>query len=574
MSTVLIAESESLSRHALRQLLEAEGQTIVAEATDGLQAVRLAIDKSPDLLVVALRLDGLSGLEVVKRLRARKCPAKILVVSSQDDNHSIGLCIAAGANGFVSKLDDIADFKLAVDAVKRGRMYFPVTGEEQAGAHDDEASQLARLSDRERSVLMYLARGYRLTKIAQLLVVSESTVSTYKTRLLRKLNAASVVELADIARRNHLTGDAEADGKKRRKPSWMTDESSVVSNLLDAIPSAVSIRDTRGSILFANAYMREQLGSLFDQMAKRGSESLERVLGMSERQATELENAFEQSSKTGKPFTKEYALMLNGHPRSAVIWSTPLLDDQGQVLAMVSGSQDITSIDLTIAELRQSREELGRLARLRRLLLEDLERDLTEPLRDALNSIASARSARAEGAVLEQCLANTESALRSLERRLASMQVLVEDAVESARPLRDRCNLNALFDAATAPVVAAANRDARPITLQFVGPEDLCIWADPVRIRHVIFAEIDIAYRASADGPITVRLVADRTTRALAEVSLDILAPTTHTLLEMFAPELARLNDILGAWNGSLQYDNDAGHTHVSSIALLQTAEP
>lgn len=569
MSNILIAESEGLSRHALRQVLEADGHKIVGEASDGLQAVHQTLEKSPDLLIVALRLDRLSGVEVVKRLRSMKCPAKILVVSSQDDPHSIGLCIAAGANGFVSKLDDVSELQRALDALKRGRTYFPDLGEEYDVAKQDEASQLSHLSDRERSVLAYLARGYRLTKIAQLLVVSESTVSTYKTRLLRKLNATSVVELADIARRNNLTGNNHSS-ENHGMPSWMADESSVVGNLLDSIPAALSIRDKQGNILFANAYLREQLGALFDEVAARKSEFLERVLGMTEHQADAVRKAFERSAASGEPFTQEYALTLHGLPRSAIIWSAPLQDEQGQVLALVSGIQDITSIDMTIRELRQSREELGRLAKLRSLLLSDLERDMAKPLQDGLQSINKAKAAIGNSIALERHLADAERSMRTLAHRLANIQVLVEDVAESARPLRERCNLKALFETASQPAVEVARRDGRDLAFEFIGPTALRIWADAPRFRHVVFAVIDIAYRASASGPITVRMVADKKTRGLVEVGLDIHAPAAGTSLQMFGPELSRLNDILGGWAGTLRYDDSAGHTHISTSAVLQ----
>lgn len=570
MSNILIAESEGLSRHALRQVIESDGHKIVGEASDGLQAVRQAIEKSPDLLIIALRLDRLSGVEVVKRLRSMKCPAKILVVSSQDDPHSIGLCIAAGANGFVSKLDDVSELQRALDALQRGRTYFPDLGEEHDVAKQDEASQLSHLSDRERSVLAYLARGYRLTKIAQLLVVSESTVSTYKTRLLRKLNATSVVELADIARRNNLTGNPNHCSESHGMPSWMADESSVVSNLLDSIPTALSIRDKQGNVLFANAYLREQSGALFDEVAARKSESLARVLGMTEHQADALRKAFERSAASGEPFAQEYALTLHGLPRSAIIWSAPLLDEQGQVLALVSGIQDITSIDMTIRELRQSREELGRLAKLRSLLLSDLERDLASPLQVGLESISKARAAIGNSIAAERHLADAEHAMLTLEHRLANIQVLVEDVAESARPLRERCNLKALFETASQPAMEVARRDGRDLALEFIGPSALRIWADAPRFRHVVFAVIDIAYRASASGPITVRMVADKKTRGLVEVGLDIHAPAAGTSLQMFGPELSRLKDILGGWAGTLRYDDCAGHTQISTSAVLQ----
>lgn len=566
MSRVVIAEGEALSRHGLRQMLEASGYEIVGEAEDGLQATHVVSSCAPDLLLLALKLDRLSGLEVIKRLRSQAMKTKILVVSSQDDAHTVGLCINAGANGFVSKIEDLSEVQCALDAFSRGHTYFPDFEDASSSAQSEE-SQLANLTDRERTVLMYLARGYRLTKIAQLLVVGQSTVSTYKTRLMRKLNASTVVELADIARRNHLVDMPVAATDLRSLPEWLSAESSLIRNLLDTIPSSISIRDPQGSMLFANAYLREQLGAdlaLFRQIVP---EALERVLGVTEAQAKEILGSLCEAGKQGKPFMREYALNVHGIPRSAVIWAAPLQDENGSLSAMVCGSHDITTIDLAIRELRQSREELRRVVKLNAMLVDQLKLDLQQAARAASAGIDNAIQAensedRASG------LTRAQHALQLLEQRISSVGELVAGA-DLDRPLRHRCKLQDLFFGGVRAAVEAGKSDGRAVTIEYAGSPTLCIWADPVRFQHILFSLVDIAYRASSEGALTVRMQPVEQTRGLVDMRLSIRADAAFASLALFQPEINRLNDILAVWEGKLQVEESPIHLQTSGVVPI-----
>ncbi|RZT29107.1 response regulator [Cupriavidus agavae] len=566
MGRVVIAEGEALSRHGLRQMLEASGHEIVGEAEDGLQATHMVLSREPDLLVLALKLDRLSGLEVIKRLRAQAVNAKILVVSSQDDSHTVGLCIHAGANGFVSKIEDLSEVQRALDAFSRGRSYFPDFEDPRSLAKSEE-SQLAHLTDRERTVLTYLARGYRLTKIAQLLVVGQSTVSTYKTRLLRKLNASTIVELADIARRNHLVDMPVAATDLRSLPDWLSADSSVIRNLLDTIPSSVSIRDAQGSILFANAYLREQLGADLAHFSQIVPEALERVLGVSESQANEILDAFRKAGEQGKPFMREYALNVHGIPRSAVIWAAPLQDESGSLSAMICGSHDITTIDLAIRELRQSREELGRIAKLNGMLVDKLKLELQEAARAARAEIENAIQA---GSAEDRAssLDRAQRALQMLEQRISSVGELVAHA-DIGRPLRQRCNLHDLFLGGVRAVVESGKSDGRDVTIEYAGSPALCIWVEPTRFQHILFSLVDIAYRASTEGTLTVRMQPVEMTRGLVDVRLEIIADAASASLALFHPEINRLNDILAVWEGRLQAEESPIRLRTSGVLQI-----
>ena len=125
----------------------------------------------------------------------------------QPGHHYATRCMQAGAAGFVCKEGDLAEVTAAVRAVLSGYSYFPSdvirSGKRHIGL-PDEADLIGRLSDRELVVLKFLANGYSNKEIAEEMFISNKTVSTYKTRLLLKLNARSLIELVEFANRNAL----------------------------------------------------------------------------------------------------------------------------------------------------------------------------------------------------------------------------------------------------------------------------------------------------------------------------------------------------------------------------------
>ena len=202
MYRILLAEEQPATREAVRARLEKAGYEVVQEVNDGPTALRRTLDLKPDLLVLSLRLPRLGGLEVLRRMRQHGTKTKSLVMTSADSQHVVGMCMQAGASGFVSKTDDLSEITLAVQAISRNHTFFP--GLQTAHGKSDprmltEAEQIASLSAREVTVLSYLADGYANRDICQALSLNSRTISTYKTRLFRKLNIASVVELAEVA---------------------------------------------------------------------------------------------------------------------------------------------------------------------------------------------------------------------------------------------------------------------------------------------------------------------------------------------------------------------------------------
>ena len=206
MSRILIVDDHPVIRMAMKMLLEAEGHQIVGDTDNGVDAISLGRELKPDLVILDIGIPRLDGLEVISRLMVLALPLKILVLTGQSASLFALRSMQAGAAGFVCKQGGLAELVTAVNAVASGYSYFPSSAMRpvQQGAYSDDVELLGRLSDREVSVLQYLSQGYSNKQISEQMFISTQTVSTYKARLLLKLNAGSLVDLIEFAKRNTL----------------------------------------------------------------------------------------------------------------------------------------------------------------------------------------------------------------------------------------------------------------------------------------------------------------------------------------------------------------------------------
>ena len=206
MSRILIVDDHPVIRMAMKMLLEAEGHQIVGDTDNGVDAISLGRELKPDLVILDIGIPRQDGLEVISRLMVLALPLKILVLTGQSASLFALRSMQAGAAGFVCKQGGLAELVTAVNAVASGYSYFPSSAMRpvQQGAYSDDVELLGRLSDREVSVLQYLSQGYSNKQISEQMFISNKTVSTYKARLLLKLNAGSLVDLIEFAKRNTL----------------------------------------------------------------------------------------------------------------------------------------------------------------------------------------------------------------------------------------------------------------------------------------------------------------------------------------------------------------------------------
>jgi len=204
----LIVDDHPVVRLAVKLVLGRNDIQVIGETGEGTEALNLAKTLLPQLVILDIGIPMMDGLEVISRLTALKLPLKVLVLSSQSAEHYAARCAQAGAAGFVAKSKDLSELDEAVRAVRAGRIYFPAeiasTMFSRVVGGNSEAARLARLSGREMIVLQRLASGWANKQIADDLLLSNKTVSTYKTRLLKKLDAHNLVDLIDLAKRHAI----------------------------------------------------------------------------------------------------------------------------------------------------------------------------------------------------------------------------------------------------------------------------------------------------------------------------------------------------------------------------------
>ncbi|MDR6165566.1 DNA-binding response regulator [Pseudomonas sp. S10E 269] len=204
---VLIVDDHPFIRMAVRSLLDQHGYEVIADASNGVDAVSLIRQYVPDLVLLDITMPKLDGIAVINRIRTLKLPTKVIVLTSLASDYYALRCIKAGACGFISKSDDLDLLCEVMKVVMKGLVYYPESVNVSTRKSDlmaREMELIASLSDRELSVLLQLSRGMSNKDIAENIMLSSKTVSCYKARLIAKLNVKSVVDLADLARRNSL----------------------------------------------------------------------------------------------------------------------------------------------------------------------------------------------------------------------------------------------------------------------------------------------------------------------------------------------------------------------------------
>jgi DNA-binding NarL/FixJ family response regulator len=201
---IMIVDDHPIVRHGIAQLLN--GQTdmeVIAEAEDAESAARQLRDQTFELLVVDISMPGLSGLDLIRRIKAKDAQIPILVLSMHDESVYAERALAAGARGFLMKHEATDKLVSAVRKLLAGGVYLSRALEERmfqtfvGGQVVDEP--LKRLTEREFEVLQLIAQGMTSAQIAKRINRSIKSVEAYRTAIRSKLGAKSTVDLARLA---------------------------------------------------------------------------------------------------------------------------------------------------------------------------------------------------------------------------------------------------------------------------------------------------------------------------------------------------------------------------------------
>ena len=209
---VLVADDHAIVRRGLRSLLETEpGLNVVAEAADGIEALRLADEHDPDIVILDVGMPRLNGIDVAARLQKLKRPPRVIILSMHADESYIIRALAAGARAYLLKDATDEDLLPALRTVASGKPYFSPA---VAGVLvEDYVRQLQTrglsdsyhlLTDREKEVLQLLAEGRTNKEVASILNLGLSTVETHRGNLMQKLNLHNTAEIVLYAVRKGI----------------------------------------------------------------------------------------------------------------------------------------------------------------------------------------------------------------------------------------------------------------------------------------------------------------------------------------------------------------------------------
>jgi DNA-binding NarL/FixJ family response regulator len=207
--SVVIADDQALVRAGFRALLDAQDDiTVVGEAADGAEAVRLAVEHRPDVVLMDIRMPGVDGLEATRRIVGdeRLGATKVVILTTFDLDEYVFEAIRAGANGFLVKDTEPAELLRAVRAVMAGDALLSpgvtmrlITEFASRAKDPDRVPDVVGLTDREREVVVLVAEGLTNDEIARRLIMSPATAKTHVSRAMIKLNARDRAQLVVFA---------------------------------------------------------------------------------------------------------------------------------------------------------------------------------------------------------------------------------------------------------------------------------------------------------------------------------------------------------------------------------------
>lgn len=208
---ILLVDDHAILREGLKSLLTAEADmTVVAEASEGASAIRLAQELMPDVIIMDVGMPGLNGIDATRQLSVEVPKSKVLCLSMHREKQVVNATLRAGAAGYLVKHCAARDLVSAIHAVVSGQTYLSpeIAGEVVNGMlHAGPATRggvFVRLSAREREVLRLIAEGRTTKEIGARLNLSEKTIAAHRLNIMQKVELNSVADLTRYAIREGL----------------------------------------------------------------------------------------------------------------------------------------------------------------------------------------------------------------------------------------------------------------------------------------------------------------------------------------------------------------------------------
>ena len=185
--SVILVDDHTMLRQGIRRALESEGIKVVAEASDGAEAIRLALEHKPDVVLMDVSMPGMDGVEAARRLVEADGRQRVVMLTMHIDRDVIDRAIRAGAVGYLTKDSSISEVILAIQLAANGDR--PMSPRLAAAMLDEARREDALISAREEEVLQLVADGYGTNEIAERLYISGKTVKNHLASIYEKLNA-------------------------------------------------------------------------------------------------------------------------------------------------------------------------------------------------------------------------------------------------------------------------------------------------------------------------------------------------------------------------------------------------
>ncbi len=207
--TVLLVDDHAILRAGLKALLDTyDDIEVIGEAADGEEAIRLARERKPDVIVMDVMMPGMNGLTALRYILEENPEARVLMLTQYGNKAYVLPLLEAGAAGYVLKQAADTDFVKGIRAVYEGNSYlYPPIAKlvlEALTSGEDATAPERQLTPREREILILIARGYTNNEIAKMLYISPKTVDVHRTRMMNKLNLHNVAEIVRYAVRQRL----------------------------------------------------------------------------------------------------------------------------------------------------------------------------------------------------------------------------------------------------------------------------------------------------------------------------------------------------------------------------------
>lgn len=203
MIKVMVVDDHELVRTGITRILnDAPGIRVIAEAASGEEALRIAAEAQPEVLLMDVSMPGIGGLEATRKLILANRHLKIVVVSIHADEPYPSRMLQAGASGYLTKGCAVEEIIKAIKAVHNGERYIGAEVAQKLALKMTPGGSISpfdTLSPREMQVMLMLTQGQRLQTISDKLCLSPKTISTYRHRLYEKLGVNSDVDLARLA---------------------------------------------------------------------------------------------------------------------------------------------------------------------------------------------------------------------------------------------------------------------------------------------------------------------------------------------------------------------------------------